>query len=124
MSKANVAVPTQAGGAALHHAAASEEALSQGPPPGTFIVNSIRHRLLAFATCAGLPRAPTYRQVGQAGLRSRKSAFGCRVLQDRDKILDHGDEPASDFGVAAQFKFGDIKEITNVTGLVRGHRDQ
>ena len=110
-------------GAALQHAVASEEALSQGAPR-TFIVNSIRHRLLAFATCAGLSRAPAYRQVGQAGLGSRKSAFGCRVLQDRDKVLDHGDEPASDFGVAAQFKFGDIKEITNVTGLLRGHRDQ
>jgi hypothetical protein len=58
-------------------------------------------------------------------VQSRKSAFGCRVLQDRDdKVLDHGDEPVSDFGVAAQFKLGDIKEITNVTGLVRGHRDQ
>jgi hypothetical protein len=36
----------------------------------------------------------------------------------------HGDEPVSDFGVAAQFNFGDIKEIMNVTGLAKGHRDQ
>lgn len=62
--------------------------------------------------------------IGQAGLRSRKSAFGCRAFRIAIRHLDHGDEPVSDFGVAPQFKFGDIKEITNVTGLVRGHRDQ
>jgi hypothetical protein len=44
--------------------------------------------------------------------------------QDSGKVLDHGDKPVIDFGVAAQFKFGDIKEITNVTGLVRGCQDQ
>jgi hypothetical protein len=53
-----------------------------------------------------------------------QECFRVPSLQDSDKVLDHGDEPVSDFGVAAQFKFGDIKEITNVTGLVRGHRDQ
>lgn len=53
-----------------------------------------------------------------------QECFRVASAQDSGKVLDHGDKPVIDLGVAAQFKFGDIKEITNVTGLVRGCQDQ
>jgi asparagine synthase (glutamine-hydrolysing) len=60
--------------------------------------------------------------LAETGLKNNKIVFRCAdFLQDIDSVLDHSDEPVSDFSVIAQFKlFSAIKQDTDVTVLLSG----